>query len=901
VGTYRLDTLFHPRSIAVVGASDKTDSIGGVVIRKLIEGGFKGTITPVNPKRDTIGDLRCFSSLSNTETQHDLVVIATPAASITDIVAEAGSLGCQTAIILSAGLGQGEGSLADKVLKTARSSGLRLIGPNCLGVLSPSARMNASFATRLPAAGPLALVSQSGAIAAGIIEWARSRNAGFSGIVSLGEAIDVDFADCLDYFAEDHATRAILLYIESIGDARKFMSAARRAARVKPVIVLKAGRHAEGAKAASTHTGALAGSDAVYDAAFQRAGCIRVMDLEELFGAADVFATSASLRGDRIAILTNGGGLGVLAVDRLMDLGGHLAQLAPATLAALDAVLPSTWSRANPVDIIGDATPERYAKSLAILMDDDSCDAVLVMNCPTGVSSSASTAVAVIEAVRAARQKNVRRLPVFACWLGADNALKDQFRKADIPDFETEAEAVRGILHLVRDRKQRDLLAQAIPRLPAEILPDRVASATAISGALAEGRRWLSPVEASALLKAYGIAATPVVQAASPDDAAKAAGPFLGEGGACVVKLLSPDITHKSDADGVRLNLASAEAVRSAAAGIIERAKRLRPEARIDGVTVQPMIIRPKARELIAGIAVDPTFGPVILFGHGGTAVEVINDKALSLLPLNIVQAHELIARTRVSRLLKGYRNVPAADADALAEVLVRLSRLVEDVPEIVGLDLNPLLADETGVIAVDARVEIDPAMAAKPTTALKARFAVLPYPRELEAFTRLPDGTKLLIRPLRPDDENALADMLKHVTPEDIRLRFFNPRKTMDRALIARLTQLDYARDMALVAIDAGDNAILGVVRLMGDANRENGEFAILIRSDHQQEGLGTELMRRLLSFAASEGYRRVHGAVLSENQKMLNLCRELEFTLTSDKAPGVTRAEIALPADRA
>jgi acetyltransferase len=900
LGTYRLDTLFHPRSIAVVGASDKADSIGGVVVRKLIEGGFKGTITPVNPKYGIVSGLTCLPTLAQSGMAHDLVLISTPAPSVPGLVAEAVTLGCKTAIILSAGLGQGPGSLGEAVLITARTAGLRLVGPNCLGVLSPSANMNASFATRLPAVGPLALISQSGAIAAGIVEWAEKRFVGFSGIISLGEAADVDFADCLDHFAEDSATRAILLYIESIRDARKFMSAARRAARIKPVIVLKAGRHAEGAKAAATHTGALAGSDAVYDAALQRAGCIRVMDLDELFRAAETFATQASFPGDRIAILTNGGGLGVLAVDRLMDLDGRLAQLSPKTLKALDAVLPPTWSRSNPIDIIGDATPDRYARALACLMDDKGCDAVLVMNCPTGVSSSRDAAAAIIEAVKSMAGKHLQTVPVFACWLGMQDDQQKLFRDAGIACFGNEAEAMDGIMQLVRDRRQREQLSQAIPSLPAAIVPDRAASSNVIRRVAAEGRSWLSPIEVSALLKAYGIAATPVAHASDPEGAAKAAEQFLATGGACVVKLLSPDITHKSDVDGVRLNLASAEAVQAAAADIIERARRLRPEARIDGVTVQPMIVRPKARELIAGIAVDPTFGPIILFGHGGTAVEVINDKALSLLPLNITQANELIARTRISRLLKGYRNVPAVNAAAVAETLVRLSRLVEDIPEIAGLDLNPLLADETGVIAVDARVEIDPAKAGQSTKALKARFAVLPYPRELEVLTRLPNGTGLLIRPLRPDDETALAEMLKHVTPEDIRLRFFNPRKTLDRALIARLTQLDYARDMALVAINAGDNTILGVVRLMGDANHENGEYAILIRSDHQQEGLGTELMRRLLSFAASEGYHRVHGAVLSENQKMLNLCRELGFTLTSDKAPGVTRTEITLPADR-
>ncbi len=900
MGTYRLDTLFHPRSIAVVGASNKPDSLGGVVVRNLVEGGFAGSLTLINPRYETIGALKCFQSLSKANLSHDLVVIATPAPSIAGIVAEAAALGCKTAIILSAGLGQGDDSVADSVRQTARASGLRLIGPNCLGVLSPSADMNASFATRLPDAGPLALISQSGAIAAGIVEWAQEHGVGFSGIVSLGEAVDVDFADCIDYFAEDRSTRAILLYVEAIRDARKFMSAARRAARIKPVIVLKAGRHAEGAKAAATHTGALAGSDAVYDAAFQRAGCMRVMDLDELLRAAEVFSTQASFPGDHIAILTNGGGLGVLAVDRLMDLGGNLAQLSPATLEALDAVLPATWSHANPVDIIGDATPRRYSQALAALMDDKDCDAILVMNCPTGLSSSQEAAQAFVEAVKSRPGDCAKPVPVFACWLGMQDIQKKLFRETGIACFDTEAAAVEGIMHLVRDWRQREQLRQAIPTLSAAIVPDRTVSADVIYGVAAQGRRWLSPVEISVLLKAYGIAATPVVPASNPKDAAKAAKQFLATGGACVVKLLSPDITHKSDVDGVRLNLASAAAVRSAASDIIERAKRMRPQARIDGVMVQPMIVRPKARELIAGVAVDPTFGPVILFGHGGTAVEVINDKALALLPLNIAQAIELIARTRITRVLRGYRNVPAADVAAVAETLVRLSRLVEDIPEIVGIDLNPLLADEEGVIVVDARIEIDPALAGQSIKAHMARFAVRPYPRELEANVRLPGGLDLLIRPLRPDDEDALGAMLSQVTPDDIRLRFFNPRKTMDRALIARLTQLDYARDMALVAIRTGDGSILGVVRLMGDANCNSGEYAILIRSDHQQHGLGTALMRQLLSFATSEGYRRIHGSVLSENQRMLDFCKAFGFSLKQSAEPGITLTELELPAQK-
>jgi acetyltransferase len=900
VGTFRLDALFRPRSIAIAGASDKAASVGGIVVRKLLEGGFKGTIAPVNPKYGAVCGLKCTPTLAQTGSAPDLVVIATPAPTVPGLVTEAAALGCKAAIILSAGLGHGPGSLGDAALANAGATGLRLVGPNCLGVLSPFAEMNASFARQLPRNGPLALISQSGAIAAAMAEWAEERRAGFSGIISLGEAIDVDLADCLDYFAEDTSTWAILLYIEAVTDARKFMSAARRAARVKPVIVLKAGRHAEGAKAAATHTGAMAGSDAVYDAAFMRAGCIRVMDLGELFQAAELFAKPITFAGVRIAILTNGGGLGVLAVDRLMDLGGCLADLSPATLKRLDAVLPPTWSRANPVDIIGDATPERYAAATAALLEGSDCDVILVMNCPTGISSSDDAARSVIEAVKSMSRERGGSIRVFACWLGMRAALEERFRDAGIIPFETEADAVEGIMRLLRHRQLQARLCEAIPALAAAIVPDRAAAARVVKAASADNRAWLSAAEVSALLTAYGIACTPVAEVNDPEAAAKAADTLLAAGGACVVKLLSRDITHKSDVDGVRLNLASAEAVRSAAADIIDRAKTLRPEARIDGVTVQPMIVRPKARELIAGVAVDPTFGPVILFGHGGTAVEVINDKALSLLPLNIAEARALIARTRVSRILKGYRNVPAADAEAVAHTLVRLSRMVEDIPEIVGLDLNPLLADDTGVMALDARIEIDPAANSLTAKALRTRFAVRPYPRELEVPARLANGLELLIRPLRPDDEAALADMLKHVTPEDIRMRFFNPRTAMGRDLIARLTQLDYAREMALVATDTTRNEILGIVRLMGDANGESGEFAILIRSDHQSAGLGTVLMKRLISFAVSEGYRQMSGTVLGENMKMIDLCRELGFTIKTSNTPGVVSAELLLPARR-
>jgi acetyltransferase len=897
VGTYRLDRLFNPHSVAVIGASDRADSVGGVVLRKLIEGNFNGLITPINPKYATVNGLECFPTLTKTGHIPDLVIIAAPADAVPNLIAEAAALGCKVAIILTAGLGRGTGSLSETLLKTARAAGLRLVGPNCLGVLSPYANLNASFATQLPPKGSLALISQSGAIAAGMVAWAQRNDIGFSNVVSLGEAIDIDIADCLDYCAEDKATRAILLYVESIQDTRKFMSAARRAARVKPVIVLKAGRHAEAAKAAATHTGALAGSDAVYDAAFQRAGCSRVMDLRELFQAAKVFSSQDAFTGDKIAILTNGGGLGVLAVDRVMDLGGNLAQLTQKTIDALDAVLPETWSRSNPIDIIGDATAERYAKALSCVLDDEGCDIILVMNCPTAINASHAAADAILTTVKTFREKKSRQIPLFACWLSMQAEQQKQFRDAQIIPFETEAEAVEGIMLLVKDHRQRQYLRQEIPALQKAIIPDRLTAEKVVRAAAAETRSWLSPIEVFQLLTAYGIAATPVVEAATPEIASEVSKQFLANGGASVVKLLSRDITHKSDVDGVRLNLASTKAVRSATSDIIERARKLRPDARIDGVTVQPMILRPKARELIAGIAVDPSFGPIILFGHGGTAVELINDKALSLLPLNMTQAYELIERTHISRLLKGYRNVPAADTAAVAETLVRLSRMVEDRPEIVGIDLNPLLADETGVLAVDARIEINPAMAGQTTKALRTRFSIRPYPREIEHNIRLQNGLELFIRPLRPDDEGMLTEMMQHVTPDDVRMRFFNPRKTMDRTMIVRLTQLDYARDMALVAMDKANQTILGVARLMGDANQQAGEYAILVRSDHQFEGIGTKLMQDLLSFAASEGYSRIYGHIMSENQKMLNLCKILGFTLKQSAEAGIILSELNLP----
>jgi acetyltransferase len=761
---------------------------------------------------------------------------------------------------------------------------LRIVGPNCLGVLVPGAKLNASFAARMPRPGDLALLSQSGAIVAGVVEWAASRAVGFSAVVSLGDKLDVDFGDLLDFFATDRGTRAILLYIESIKNPRKFMSAARAASRAKPVVVIKAGRHTQGARAAATHTGALAGSDAVYDAAFRRAGLLRVFDLDELFAAAETIRHLRPFAGRRLAILTNGGGVGVLAVDRLIDLGGTLAAVSVDTMQRLDGVLPPIWSRANPVDIAGDADGARYAAAIEELLADKENDAVLVMNVPTALASAKKAAASVVGAVQAHRGRYFPAKPVFAAWIGDDTGTSATFEGAGIPHYATEADAVRGFMHLVRYREALDDLMQTPPKLPRDFSPDVESARQVIAAALAAQHAWLDPVEVGRLFAAYSIPIVPALPARDPHEAIAAARPLLGAGNAVVVKIHSDDIVHKSEVGGVSLNLTSESAVGVATAEIIARARALRPSARIAGVTIHPMVVRPKARELIAGVADDPTFGPVIVFGRGGTAVEVINDKALALPPLDLALARDLIARTRVARVLKAYRNVPAADEAAIALVLVKLAQLAADCPEIREIDVNPLLADADGVMAVDARVAIAAVERSGKTPSGHPRFAVRPYPNEWERRFSLSGGRRILVRPVRPEDDDLFRAFFEKVTPQDLRLRFFAPVKEFSHTFIARLTQIDYARAMAFVAFDEASGEMLGAVRLHADPNYEKAEYAILVRSDLKGQGLGSLLMETMIAYARAERLQVIEGQVLRENTTMIEMCRELGFTVAPD-----------------
>lgn len=878
-----LDRAFKPASVALIGASPKPRSVGSTVLANLRGSGFSGPIWPVNPKYGEIDGLRCYADAAALPATPDLAMIVTPAGTVPEIVAALVRKGSRAAVVLSAGLGQ-ENGLRQAMLDAGRAVNFRIIGPNCLGIFVPHIGLNASFAHLAPAKGGLALLSQSGAIAGAILDWAAGRQIGFSHVVSMGDMADVDVGDMLDYLAQDGLARAILIYIETVTNARKFLSAARSAARAKPVVVIKAGRQAAAAKAAATHTGALAGDDRVADAAFRRSGLLRVNDLEELFDAAETLTRLDGGFGNRLAIVTNGGGAGVLAVESLMDLGGRLAELSPETLARLHGVLPATWSKGNPVDIIGDAGPERYKAAIEALLDDPEADGLLIMNCPTALASSIDAARAVVDTVKTKQGRYQRGKTILTNWLGESTAREARalFASAGIATYESPHDAARSFSHRCNYARALGALMRTPPSLPEDFSVDTLAARRAMADARESGRTLLTEAEAKAVLAAYGVPVARTEVARSPDEAGAIAARLLGEAKAVAVKLLSGDISHKSDVGGVALDLMSAADAKKAAEEIAARVRRLRPEARIDGFTVQDMIRRPRAHELIVGVADDSIFGPTILFGAGGTAVEVIRDTAVGLPPLDLKLARGLIEETRIAKLLEGYRDRPPADIDAVAMTLVRVSQLITDLPVITELDINPLIADENGVVALDARINLDWRHDGLP--APNPRFAIRPYPKNWEKSVTAQSGRKLFLRPIQPTDEPEYRDFLAAITAQDWRLRFFAPAKDVSRAFIARFTQIDYGRAMAFIAKDPDTGEILGVARLTADPDYVKGEYAVLVRSDLKGQGIGWELMQQLIAYARIEGLREIHGEVLRENAQMLSMCRDLGFAVIHD-----------------
>ncbi len=883
--------LFRPESLAVIGASERPGSVGATVMRNVLDAGFPGPVWPVNPKHGTVAGKRAYAGVAALPAVPDLAIVCTPPPTVPGIIAELGARGTRAAIVITGGLSRAKTEdgrpLTAAMLEAARPHLMRVLGPNCVGLLIPGMKLNASFAQGRALPGTIAFVSQSGALATAMLDWAGSRGVGFSHFISLGDGADVDFGDVLDYLGRDPDTRSILLYIESITAARKFMSAARAAARNKPVIAVKAGRVPEGAKAALSHTGALAGADDVYDAALARAGILRVATTMELFDAAETLARARPMRGNRLAILTNGGGPGVMATDALIAGGGRLAALSEDTLRELDTVLPATWSHGNPVDIIGDAPVPRYAAALRTLLADPESDALLLIHAPTAIVPSFEIARACVPLIRDSRRN------VFSCWLGGESVREADaiFNAAGAPTYATPEHAVRGFLQMVNYRRGQDLLLETPPSIPAEFKPYKAAAGRVIETALDEGRDLLNEPEAKELLAAYGIPVVDTRVARDAEDAARIAQEFNGP---VALKILSRDISHKSDVGGVALNLESPDAVRTAAAAMVARCRELRPQARLAGFTVQRMVQVGGAHELIVGVATDRVFGPVILFGQGGTGVEIVADKAVALPPLNLTLARDLVSRTRVARLLDGYRDRPAVDREALQLALVKVSQLVADQPAIVELDVNPLLAHARGVIALDVRARV-----VRPGTARAPHLAIRPYPGELEEWITF-DGRQLLVRPIRPEDEPQHRQLLARISADDIQFRFFHAKREFAHTELARFTQIDYDREMAFIATEpntAGVPETLGVARAIADPDNTSAEFAVLVRSDVKGRGLGRALLDKLIRYCRDRGTRELTGEVLTTNARMLKLTAALGFKGNiMPEDPGITRVTLTL-----
>jgi len=877
MGPSILEQMFNPKSIAVFGASQNSHSVGSMVYQNLLDGGFQGAVVPINPKYEEVSGRKCYPTVANVEETIDLAVIATPAATVAKIIRQCGRAGIHNAVVLSAGFGEtgpkGRKLNAD-LHKTAKQSGVRFIGPNCVGLERPWLSMNATFLKPITPKGGLALVSQSGALCSAISDWAEPHDLGFSAVVSLGNSTDIGFGDVIKFLATDSNTKAILLYVEGVHYARSFISSIRQAALIKPVIVLKAGRHNQSAKAASTHTGALVGSDAVFDAALERAGAVRVETYGQLFAAAEILSVTARANGNRLGIVTNGGGAGVLAADRAEDLNLDLAAPSPETITCLSKTLPAFWSKRNPIDILGAASAESFGDAVKAAVSDTNFDGVLVMLTPTAMVDATDAAMAVIDAI----PKNNRK-PVLACWMGetAVAQARKLLSKNGIPDFEMPERAVEAFSYLAKHDRNKKLSLETPGPLSDTKPVDAKTVRAIIQKVLDDDRTMLSDIESKSVLTAYHIPVNETIEADSLVQAHTAASKL---GYPVAVKINSPQISHKTDVGGVRISVMDAEGVTSAWGEIMQNVQSAMPKAKILGVTVEPMVTLPSARELLVGASRDPIFGPTILFGAGGTMVEILRDSAVSLPPLNAVLANRLINRTKVSRLLDAFRDKPAIDHDAVINVLLRVSDLVCEIPEIVELDINPLFAGPTGVISIDARIRI------KPWPSTKGRYdhmAIQPYPRHLVQKSQLDDGTPFTIRPIRPEDAQSEQDFVSKLSSQTKHFRFMGGLTKLTPTMLARFTQIDYDREMALLALteDDGKQEQQGVARYVVNKDDTSCEFAVVVSDRLQHHGIGKRLMNALMDAARTQGLTLIEGTVLSDNHAMLDLMTRLGFTI--------------------
>ena len=883
---HKLDRIFNPQRIALVGVTTNPKSVGGKVLSNLVGGGFRGVVYPVNPDSEAVMGIQCYADVKTLPRTPDLAVICTPANQVPELVRACGEAGILGVIIMSSGFketGPEGKALEDRVMEEARKfEGMRILGPNCLGVIVPHRNLNISFANGIPKPGEIAFISQSGALCSSVLDWAIEEKIGFSYFVSIGNALDVAFGDLIDYFGEDEKSRSIILYIESISNAAKFMTAARAFARTKPIVVYKAGRFPESAKVAASHTGAMAAEDAIYDAAFQRIGISRVFEIGNIFDVAELIGRKKIPAGPRLAVVTNAGGPGVMATDALIAANGALARLSDESMEKLNESLPPSWSHGNPVDVLGDARSKRVMKAVKVVLDDKGVDAVLVILTPQAMTNPTTTAKALGE-LAATTSK-----PILATWMGGEQMHESNrvLNEAGVPTYMTPEQGVRAFMTLVEYSRNLETLYETPKDIPVEFPLDRKKLREQFDLLIAEKGNILSEDISKQLLESYGIPTTRPRPAATAEEAVKHADDI---GYPVVLKILSPDITHKTDVGGVALDLRDAEMVREAFERVTGSASREQPGARIEGATVQPMIDIKDSVELILGTKKDPVFGTVIMVGSGGVTAELYRDRALGFPPLNERLARRMLESLKIWPLLQGYRGRRPVNMNRLLEILIRLSYLAADYPEISELDINPLLATEKEVIALDARVIIDGDLVGKPRKPY-AHLVLRPYPEEYVRPVQLKDGTKLLLRPIKPEDEPMWMAMLSKCSKESIyaRFRYFFQWDSHDTA--ARYCYIDYDREIAIVAeYSEGDvKRLVGVGRLIANPDYENAEYAILAPDDFQNRGLGSILTDYCMEIAEKWNIKCLEAQTTTDNVRMLSVFSKRDFDIRTPETSG-------------
>ncbi|BBP44719.1 acetyl CoA synthetase subunit alpha [Thiosulfatimonas sediminis] len=870
-----LTQLFNPRSVAIFGASDRPESVGGTAFHNLLTAGFAGQIYAINPKHKQVQGQECYASLDEVNQAIDLAIVATPSHTAIDILKACGAANVPFVVILSAGFEDEAGKqLQQTLVRTAQKLGIRIMGPNCLGFIRPKIGLNATFSKNQATHGKLALVSQSGALCTSVLDWAESNQIGFSLVASTGDAADLDFGEILDYLATDAQTHSILLYIEGITDARHFLSGLRKAARNKPVILLKSGRMPEGTKAAISHTGALAGSDDIFNAAIERTGVVRAKTISQLFSAAKTLSYDLNIKQKRLVIVTNGGGPGVLATDLAAELGLQMPELSVATLESLNAILPAHWSHNNPIDILGDATPQRYRQAIEICLEDRSIDAILVLLTPQAMTDPTAIAEAVIEMQKHHQHKK----PLLTVWMGDKlvGPAREAFNKAQIPTFRTPEAAVEA-MHFLSQYHHNQALLQQVPEPNETAKCDLQAAQLIIHHALHEGRNLLNTMETKAVLKAFHIPVTPAIIAHSAAEALVAAENI---GFPVVLKVSSDKITHKSDSGGVALNIQNPHELQHSYDSMLKQLAKHYPDDAIHSVSVEPMANLPFARELIVGVSRDPVFGPAIAFGSGGTMVEILKDSASALPPLNEFIARRMITSTKVSKMLGDYRHLPAVKMSQLVDILMNLSKMVSELPEIIELDLNPVLANHEQVLAVDARIRIE---RASKSTVPYSHMAIHPYPSNLEKHLSSPSGLEICIRPIRAEDAKLETEFVASLSEHTKFLRFMQSVKSLSQEMLVRFTQIDYDQEMAFIAYtEVDDKQIeLGVTRYSINPDGKTAEFALVVRDDYQHQGIGSQLLECLIEDARRKGLDKLNGEVLKQNAGMLTLAQQFGFSL--------------------